>query len=66
MKQFEQPLDEILKRIDALLANPDPDKERALLQDLRLLNGDIRAELMAQNPSPGWQALEAKIGDIAH
>lgn len=64
MRQFSDSIGELIDRIDALIARPDPDAERALIADIDAMKRDLNAELIARNPPPGWDMLEERAGKL--
>lgn len=64
MATFVDEIQDLIDRIDDLIAKPDPAAEQRLIADIDAMKRDVNAELIARNPPPGWSLLEDKMGRV--
>ena len=66
MAAFVDEIQDLIDRIDALIAHPDEAAEQQLIADVDAMKRDLNAELIVRNPPPGWDKLEQRVSGIVH
>lgn len=65
-RRLSDDIQDLIDRIDDLIAQPDPEAEARLIADVDAMKRDLNAELIRRNPPPGWEALEQRVSGIVH